>query len=409
MDAATLPRSTPVDPLAPICDELAEVCAQINVLQARVVELLADAEPLIGATGCRSLAHFAVWQTGASDATARSLATLARRRDELPTTVEAFGAGRLSLDQAATVASRAPAEGDVEWADLAQQMTVRQLRQALRIAVPPAPPEPGAPPRDERSVSFGFRDDGTWSASIRADAEGGALIEAGLRSHLDALHNERKAAGHDDAPFPGWFDALERMVDRSLEREAADRPWSQRHKVVVHLDVEADLARLHLGPALTAAERALLTCDASIVTVLERFGTPVSVGREHRITPDRTRLLVEQRDGGCVIPWCRATNKLVIHHIEHWEHGGPTDTCNLATVCPAHHRAIHAGKLRMWGNADAPDGLHVTDGWGRSLTRSTAADPPLAPPPRAPAPYRHPSGERIEWRWFDPPDFTPAV
>ncbi len=47
-----------------------------------------------------------------------------------------------------------------------------------------------------------------------------------------------------------------------MPRPAA-RPHAQHATVVVHVDVEARAAGLHLGPLLTDADRQYLTCDAT--------------------------------------------------------------------------------------------------------------------------------------------------
>jgi len=59
------------------------------------------------------------------------------------------------------------------------------------------------------------------------------------------------------------------------------------------------------------------------------------------------------RDGGCVFPdcdrhlaWCEA------HHLVHWLDGGPADLDNLALVCRAHHRAVHAGGRQLQHQPD---------------------------------------------------------
>lgn len=404
-----------------IADELSVLCGQVNMIQARIVELAAEVEAsgLLGDTACRSLEHWIAWQTGASTAVAHRLAGVARRSPGFPELTAAFTAGLVSLDQVHAVVSRVPASpaADRHFTELAQVMTVRQLSIAARIAAPPPPPEDEGSTgvgTESRRFSFGYDDRGNWSASIHTSAAEGAYIEAGLRTHLDALHNEHRRASEDvpigsRSPLPTWFDALERMVDRSLEREASDRPWASRTKVVVHIDADRpELAVLHLGPALTAAERSLLTCDASVTAVLERFGRPVSVGREHRITPERTRLLVEQRDGGCVVPWCRATRKLVTHHIVHWEHGGPTDSGNLVTLCPFHHREVHAGRLGISGDADRADELRIVDARGRPITGASGARSPSRPPDPPPDPYRCPDGGSVDWKWYSPPPLVAA-
>ncbi|MBV9952359.1 MAG: HNH endonuclease, partial [Acidimicrobiia bacterium] len=98
-----------------------------------------------------------------------------------------------------------------------------------------------------------------------------------------------------------------------------------------------------------------------------------------------------------------------VHHIVHWEDGGPTDTDNLCCLCRRHHRMLHNGLIGITGHADDPDGLTVTDRWNRRLDPTGKPTPPNRSPAEAaraahiPTPtYRHPSGERINTRdtWF---------
>ena len=98
-----------------------------------------------------------------------------------------------------------------------------------------------------------------------------------------------------------------------------------------------------------------------ITPVLLHAGVPVSVGRSQHIVPDRTRRVVEHRDGGCRVPGCTARHFLEVHHIIHWDDDGPTDTWNLICLCPHHHRLHHQGKLGIVGNADTPGGVTFTD------------------------------------------------
>ena len=56
-------------------------------------------------------------------------------------------------------------------------------------------------------------------------------------------------------------------------------------------------------------------------------------------------------DRCCRFPGCTRRHRLNVHHIIHWEHGGPTDRANLLLVCPNHHRAIHRGGWTIHGDA----------------------------------------------------------
>ncbi|HVL06656.1 MAG TPA: HNH endonuclease signature motif containing protein [Acidimicrobiales bacterium] len=63
--------------------------------------------------------------------------------------------------------------------------------------------------------------------------------------------------------------------------------------------------------------RRFVGCDARIRPVLEAGGKAVSVGRAFRTVPDRTRIVIEERDRGCRVPGCDRSRWLHVHHIRH--------------------------------------------------------------------------------------------
>jgi hypothetical protein len=155
--------------------------------------------------------------------------------------------------------------------------------------------------------------------------------------------------------------------------------------------------------------------------VWEVDGTPVSVGREQRIVPDRTRRLVEDRDRGCVFPGCQATRFLEVHHLDHWADGGATDLDRLVCLCPLHHDAHHRGEFTITGcpihperlvqrTAEASAGLLFTNARGRVIG---TPDRPVAARLRPREPVveacRGPTGERLHGRWLDLPANRPAL
>jgi len=172
----------------------------------------------------------------------------------------------------------------------------------------------------------------------------------------------------------------------------------------IHLETTRDgdspVARFHLGDRLPDSLRRYLGCDGHIKAVFEVGGTPVSVGRAQHIVPDRTRRLVEHRDGACRVPGCGRRRRLHVHHLVYWEDGGRTDMSNLCCLCPAHHRMHHRGHLWITGNPEAPDGLTFHDHRGRPVTARApvpARDPTRWPTGR----WAHPTGERCEYKWID--------
>ena len=142
-----------------------------------------------------------------------------------------------------------------------------------------------------------------------------------------------------------------------------------------------------------------LLCDGVVQPVWEREGVPFSVGRTQRIVPERTRRLVERRDRGCRVPGCRG-RFVEVHHIVHWLEGGDTDTANLISLCPFHHRLHHQGVLGIAGNADVFDGVVFTDARGDPIPGSGTPIVPTGSPPMPDVAYRPPLAGRFDWNWI---------
>jgi hypothetical protein len=380
--------------------EMAEACGTINAATARLVSLVAKAVDTgaIQGTGTCSAEQWVTWKCGLSRGRAHRVVTMARRFAELAHTASAFEKGQLSEDQAFLIFKHAPAHVDEEMAAFAREASVSQLGRVLSRyqwahkakddqdqARPPEEPE-------ARRVSFGSTEEGNWRLSALLPADEGALVER-------ALDTARRGLAEDDPTrHPSWADALVAMADRSLGQAASSRPHCDRHLVVMHLRADQDgtLANLHLGPALPDALRRLIGCDARLRPLAEVAGVSLSVGRAQRIVADRTRMAVEDRDGGCRAPGCGATRWLQVHHVIHWEDGGPTDTDNLVALCSRHHRLHHLGLLGIEGDADRPDGLVFTDAKGRRLTGCGRPAPPGEV--TIVGDWVHPSGERMDTR-----------
>ncbi|PND56641.1 hypothetical protein CRM90_17210, partial [Mycobacterium sp. ENV421] len=67
-------------------------------------------------------------------------------------------------------------------------------------------------------------------------------------------------------------------------------------------------------------------------------------------------------------------------------------------LCPFHHRAHHHGDITITGPAHQ---LTVLDSDGEPLTSGSLARPPNHPPPGVP-PCPGPTGERADWKWYQP-------
>ena len=73
------------------------------------------------------------------------------------------------------------------------------------------------------------------------------------------------------------------------------------------------------------------------------------------MTEAAARAFCRTRDRGvCRVPGC-AARSTTLHHIVFRSHLAPDamwDPANLLTICPAHHALVHAGLLRIEGDAN---------------------------------------------------------
>ena len=129
-----------------------------------------------------------------------------------------------------------------------------------------------------------------------------AKFDAAVASHHEALVAEWKLdhdTGADGSgqrpPLPNTGAAFLRLVDAGWDAEVAARPHGQQTTVVVHVDVKDRIARLHLGPLLSDADRRYLTCDATCEVWFERAGQPIGAGRATRLISRRLRRALEYR------------------------------------------------------------------------------------------------------------------
>lgn len=373
--------------------DLAPIAGVLNVAHSQLVEKTVVALERGGwsGAGIHTSVQWLTIQMGLSTPRAKQVVAVAERIAQYPTLRAAFAAGELAFDQVYVVATRAPAWADAKVTEFARYATVPQLRRVIRDEYfddDPDEPEPEAKQSGDR-CSFGWDDDGRFSLNARGEADGGAIVEDALNEARDALfHN-----GHEDVT---WWDALVEVCRRSQSTASPER--RERFKTYAHYDVDTGRAQLTNGVVLPAAVRDYLLCDGQIQPVWERDNIPFGVGRSQRIVPDRTRRIVEFRDQGCGVPGCTSQH-VEIHHIIHWDKGGPTETWNLVSLCPRHHKLHHKGLLGISGNADVPGGVVYTDHDGRPLDQHGKPRVPTGPPPEPEIGYRHPTGERLQRRW----------
>ena len=370
--------------------ELNRLAGQLNLLNARLV---AATEALLASGGwdtggMRTPSHYLAWQTGISPERAKLVVRVARRRSEFPVVIAAFDRGELSLEQVAE-AVRAPSWADADIAHFVRISTVTKIRRAVRSCFDDDGGSHSDPPRDR--LSFGPTRDGRWRINAELGIDEGRRVEAALVERKDAMFGD----GNVDVTWP---EAFADCFDRSLA--AVESPSRRDHyRTWIHLDVTDGTMTTTDGWRIPMPLQERILCDGSIQPVWERDGVPFSIGRTQRIVPERTRRIVERRDRGCRVPGCTADRFVEIHHIVHWLDGGATDTCNLISLCPHHHRLHHQGRLDIAGDADRFDGVTFTDATGRRLRSAGRSLAPTGPPASPGARYEPPLNGRFDWNW----------
>jgi hypothetical protein len=102
---------------------------------------------------------------------------------------------------------------------------------------------------------------------------------------------------------------------------------------------------VEVGPAAIATA----CCDAQVIGRIDRDDAGATT-RATRTIPPATRRLVLHRDHRrCVVPGCRLSAWIDVHHVRPREHGGTHDLRNLVTLCNSHHHLLHDGRLAITG------------------------------------------------------------
>ncbi|SDR71541.1 HNH endonuclease signature motif containing protein [Actinopolymorpha singaporensis] len=98
------------------------------------------------------------------------------------------------------------------------------------------------------------------------------------------------------------------------------------------------------GKPISVATVRRLACEADLIpVVLGGDGQVLDLGRSDRFFKEHQRRALAIRDGHhCNFPGCQIPEpRCITHHINPWNHGGPTDLANGVLLCRHHHTTIH--------------------------------------------------------------------
>lgn len=300
--------------------------------------------------GHRTMKAWLRAECDAEPSTAASRASRAHKLARLPALMEAVLDGRVSGGQLEVILARVPRKHldrfvddlpgmlvHLEWLDTpGTAVLLDRWRQVADDADPD--PEPKEHPSE---VHLARTLDGRGDLHGSLDPDLHALVDRALDvadpKDFDLSMPERRAA------------ALGQVCQTFLDHQSKDKGGRHRPHLNVVIDLE-DLLRQdgHGGRYVdtdgpVAPEAMLkLVCDASWHRLLGGESTILDYGRATRDWPVNLWNAIALRDGGCRWPGCDApVVHCDAHHVDFWEHGGPTSLRNGVLLCRHHHTRTH--------------------------------------------------------------------
>lgn len=293
---------------------------------------------------------------GMLGAEATSFVRTAQRFRALPGLAAAAVSGSLSRGQVRIVLSQITHRNEYLFADgeddLVPALVGLSIAETDRVmlewrARADAITDPDDRPEPELSLCHSQTIGGTWVTKGTFDPDNGSVIASALA-----------AADSGDLLKPAGLrraEALSEIAAFYLDHHDLDLP--PRRKPHVSLIVDADHLERgrhadHLG-ILHPDTVARYLCDCSISRVVaDKISGAVSqvldLGRSTDVVSRAQRRALAVRDEGCRYPGCdRPVSWTDAHHIDHWQHGGPTDLANLVLLCRKHHTLVHRRHLHM--------------------------------------------------------------
>ncbi|MEI4271334.1 DUF222 domain-containing protein [Klenkia sp. LSe6-5] len=351
---------------AQVLEQLRDLTTERNRLDAVIARLARHAEltQAVEVDGLVSVRSWLIGHLRLSGADASRVVRVGRVMEHVPQLAERFCEGSATAAQMDVVASAvgdrqraAAAEQGIDlgvfdraWAEVATSSSHRALVTAVQAFVEALEPDGVEPdPIEQRSLTMTTHADGTVSGHFELDAVGGEKVKTALESVVQADRPEGDLRSR--AQRQGG--ALVQLADNALAAGGLPVLRSVKPHVVVTIGIE-DLVADGTGPAtattgfgsvISAARARWLACDAGVTrVVMGPEGTPLDVGRTHRVVTPGLRRAVVARDKTCVFAGCGAPHHWSdVHHLVHWAHGGETSLTNSALLCEPHHTKVHHG------------------------------------------------------------------
>jgi hypothetical protein len=355
--------------LAELEAQITELAGQLNAANYRWLTLIGEFDRRQGwADGSlHSCAHWLNFKCGLDLGAAREKVRVASALPGVPKIAAAMKRGELSYSKVRALTRVATPATEENLLMIALHGTAYHVEKVVRLFRRAQEAEElsrEAQQQARRAVEYWYDTDGSLVLKARLPALAGGLLVKALEVALEAVPatklNVEFAEEQPISYASRRADALARVAEGYLQNpgDAAEVSTADRFQVVVHVDAETlkdqTAGRCHLehGPSLPAETVRRLTCDASLIRIVENErGEPLDVGRKTRSIPPAIRRALHARDPGCCFPGCTYQRYLDAHHVEHWAEGGETKLKNLVHLCRTHHRLVHEGGIAVKARA----------------------------------------------------------
>ena len=355
--------------LAELEAQITELAGQLNAATYRWLTLIGEFDRRQGwADGSlHSCAHWLNFKCGLDLGAAREKVRVASALPGVPKIAAAMARGELSYSKVRALTRVATPATEENLLMIALHGTAYHVEKVVRLfrrAQEAAELSREAQQQAGRAVEYWYDTDGSLVLKARLPALAGGLLVKALEVALEAVPatqlNVEFAEEQPMSYASRRADALARVAEGYLQNpgDSAEVSSADRFQVVVHVDAETlkdqSAGRCHLehGPSLPAETVRRLSCDASLIRIVENErGEPLDVGRKTRSIPPAIRRALNARDPGCCFPGCTYQRSLDAHHVEHWAAGGETKLKNLVHLCRTHHRLVHEGGIAVKARA----------------------------------------------------------
>ncbi len=348
-----------VDPMELDSAEVAKLILQVDSVRRKLDGLLTVLLGRFGDLEGEDAVVDLCRQFGVGRHKARRQAKTASILKDLPYTLEASKDGWITIDHAQVVGEshqRAPMdeEQELELIGLAITEDLDRFKKTVARLEEQRASADGLSRHEQqrrrRRASVFDGDNDMIVLHAELDRVAGERVKTALDDLGDRMFRDDTKSGNDRTHNQRTADALVTLITQKPGKPGSSddelEPAAQATTLIVTAHYDAITNRLQNaglidGTPIDTNTLRRIACDAAALPIIfDTDGQPLYLGTKQRSATQAQKLALYARDRHCTGCGHRAT-ACDAHHIQWWEHGGPTDITNLALLCPTCHNKTH--------------------------------------------------------------------